>query len=190
MKTQKPIISEYDQQAIDFCDKNKIKISWVYRGHSDCWGDGKDHAVWSADVENSEGRTENFKFNQSLNDSYYFIDPYSNFRLRKQPVPQGAQVESWRIGGRVNFRTKATRANIKGCWTSANLNANTKEPTAYDLLSCLTKSDPGTLEDFCGDFGYDTDSKKATDTYFAVQQEWQKVNRLFSNCREEMQEID
>lgn len=188
MKTETKV-SEYEQQAIDFCDKNKVKISWTYRGHCDAWGDGKDHAKWCADVENYEGRVENFEFHQSLQNSYYIIDPYSNFRMRKQPVPQEAQVEKWRIGGRVNFRTKTTRADIKGCWTSASLNANVKEPTAYDLLACLTKYDPGTLDDFCGEFGYDTDSKKATETYFAVQKEWQKVYRLFNGCIEELQEI-
>ena len=29
-----------------------------------------------------------------------------------------------------------------------------KVPTAYDVLAALTKSDPGTFEDFCAEFGY------------------------------------
>jgi hypothetical protein len=187
MKTETRI-SEYEQQAIDFCDKNKAKISWTYRGHSDCWGDGKDHAVWCADVENSEGRTENFKFHQSLIDSYYIVDDSRSFG-RKMPVPQGAQVEKWVSGGRVNYRMNTKSPATNKCWTSAKLHPNVKEPSVYDLLACLTKYDPGTLDDFCGEFGYDPDSKKATETYFAVQQEWQKISRLFSDCIEELAEI-
>ncbi len=30
-------------------------------------------------------------------------------------------------------------------------------PTAYDILACLTKYEVGTFDDFCSNFGYDTD---------------------------------
>lgn len=53
-------------------------------------------------------------------------------------------------------------------------------PTPYDLLACLTKYDPGTFKEFCSEFGYDTDSRKAEKTYFAVQEEYSKVRKLFS----------
>ena len=53
-------------------------------------------------------------------------------------------------------------------------------PHAYDLLACLTKSDPGTFGDFCSDFGYDEDSRMAERTYFAVQEEWMRVRRFFT----------
>lgn len=64
-------------------------------------------------------------------------------------------------------------------------------PTAYDLLTCLTKSDPGTFEDFYGDFGYDNDSRKAEKIYQAVVQEWQKVTEFFTSEEiEELQDIN
>lgn len=50
---------------------------------------------------------------------------------------------------------------------------------AYDLLACITKSDPGDFEEFCRDFGYDTDSRKALTVYEAVCKEWRKVQRFF-----------
>lgn len=53
-------------------------------------------------------------------------------------------------------------------------------PTSYDLLACITKNDPGTFSDFCGEYGYDTDSRKAEKTYFAVQEEWEKVRGFFT----------
>ena len=65
-----------------------------------------------------------------------------------------------------------------------------EEPSAYELLASLTKSDPGTFEEFCGEFGYDTDSRKAYKTYSAVVREWCKVNRLFTEAQIlELQEI-
>lgn len=63
-------------------------------------------------------------------------------------------------------------------------------PSAYDLLTCLTKSDPGTFEDFCSEFGYDTDSRRAEKVYNAVKKEWDDVNGFFSDAElDELQEI-
>ncbi len=53
-------------------------------------------------------------------------------------------------------------------------------PLAYDLLAAIQKSDVGTFRDFCGDFGYDTDSREAESTYRAVVKEWEKVQRFFT----------
>jgi hypothetical protein len=55
-----------------------------------------------------------------------------------------------------------------------------RTPSAYDVLTCITKNDPGTFEDFCGDFGYDEDSRKAEATYFAVRDEYKQVSRFFT----------
>jgi hypothetical protein len=60
-------------------------------------------------------------------------------------------------------------------------------PTAYDLLAGLTKYDPGTFENFCSEFGYDTDSRKAEKTYFAVIKEWSDVSRFFT--KEQLEEL-
>ena len=53
-------------------------------------------------------------------------------------------------------------------------------PTAYELLACLTKSDPGDFQNFCDDFGYDLDSRQAEKTFKSVKREWLKVSRFFS----------
>jgi hypothetical protein len=63
------------------------------------------------------------------------------------------------------------------------------EPTAYDVLACLTKSDPGTFENFCGEFGYDLDSMKAHKTYKAVVREYKGVERLFNDVLSQLQEV-
>ena len=63
-------------------------------------------------------------------------------------------------------------------------------PTAYAVLSCIQKYEIGTFEDFCGDFGYDTDSRNAEKIYKLVKKEWEKVNTFFTESEiEELQEI-
>lgn len=61
------------------------------------------------------------------------------------------------------------------------------KPSAYDMLACITKSEPGTFEDFCGDFGYDNDSRRAEGVYQAVVKEWRQVSKFFT--AEELAEI-
>ena len=64
------------------------------------------------------------------------------------------------------------------------------KPTAYDILTCLQKTEVGTFEDFCSDFGFDTDSRKAEKIYFAVQNEFSSLKKLFTQAElDEMNEI-
>jgi len=67
--------------------------------------------------------------------------------------------------------------------------AGNTPPTMYDILTCLTKYNPETFEDFCGEYGYNTDSINALNTYKAVKREFNGVYRLFSDILEQLQEI-
>lgn len=88
----------------------------------------------------------------------------------------------------VTFRRGNKRFSLKFGQSIANQGA---PPTAYDVLACIQKYDPGTFENFCSEFGYDTDSRKAEKIYKAVCKEWQKVSTFFtSNEIEELQEIN
>jgi hypothetical protein len=63
-------------------------------------------------------------------------------------------------------------------------------PTAYDLITCLEKSEVGTFEDFCGDLGYDTDSRKAEQVYNAVVKQSRQVQKFFTASElSELQEV-
>jgi len=63
-------------------------------------------------------------------------------------------------------------------------------PTAYDVLTCIQKNDPGRFDEFCSDFGYNEDSIKDRQLYFRVVEEWKKVSGFFSfEELEEMEEI-
>lgn len=64
---------------------------------------------------------------------------------------------------------------------SLNNSGTDTAPTAYDVLSCLTKYPVYSFEDFCDDYGYDTDSRKAYKTYKAVLREWKNIELLFDS---------
>ena len=73
---------------------------------------------------------------------------------------------------------------------------NTKKgikPTAYDILSCLTKNDVGTFDDFINEFGYNVSSmderNKINKIFKAVKKEFTIVKNLWSNEIEELSEI-
>lgn len=71
-----------------------------------------------------------------------------------------------------------------------SISAGAKEPTMYNVLTCLTKYDSGTFEDFCSEYGYNEDSRTAERTYKAVVKEYTAMQRLFSpEILEQMQEI-
>lgn len=61
-----------------------------------------------------------------------------------------------------------------------SINNTDKAPTAYDVLASLTKYDPGTFENFCGEYGYEEDSRSAYKTYKAVMKEWKNIELLFT----------
>ena len=52
----------------------------------------------------------------------------------------------------------------------------------------MTKYHPGSFENFCGDFGYDSDSRKALKIYNSVVRDWGKVSVFFT--AEELKELE
>lgn len=64
------------------------------------------------------------------------------------------------------------------------------KPTSYDVLACVTKYEAGSFDDFCSDYGYDNDSRKAHKIYKAVLREWKNIEKLFTPEQiETLQEI-
>lgn len=82
-----------------------------------------------------------------------------------------------------NYVTKRILATIEQLKTETVLldqSDTALQPSAYDLLACLTKYDPGTFENFCSDYGYDPDSRKAEKIYHSVVKEWNDISSLFN----------
>ena len=54
-----------------------------------------------------------------------------------------------------------------------------------DILDCITSdyySECENFDDFCSEFGYDSDSRKAYKTYKAVQRQSEKLHKVFSDA--------
>lgn len=63
------------------------------------------------------------------------------------------------------------------------------EPAAYDVLACLDVID-GDFEEFCGNFGYDTDSIKSSKIFKAIEKQSEQLKMLFSDSEiEKLQNI-
>ncbi len=90
---------------------------------------------------------------------------------------------------KVTLRRKDVGSYTFTFGTSINDTEKSIAPKAYDVLAAILKYDVGTFENFCGDFGYDPDSRKAEKIYKAAQKEFTNVNRLFSDVIEMLQEI-
>lgn len=59
------------------------------------------------------------------------------------------------------------------------------KPSVYDVLTSLQSYVPESFDDFCSNFGYDTDSRRAEATYQAVKEQVTALQTLFSD--DEMQ---
>jgi hypothetical protein len=61
---------------------------------------------------------------------------------------------------------------------------------AYSFLACLSTVDCANFEEFCANYGYDTDSRKAYSTWREVQEQNDKLARLFTIAElEQLSEI-
>lgn len=86
-------------------------------------------------------------------------------------------------------------------WDSIYNTTHNITPTCYDILACLTKYDPGDYEDFCSEFGYETETENefgrltrnpnAYKIWKACCHEWEGVKRVFGEDEilEELREI-
>ena len=98
--------------------------------------------------------------------------------------------EMWHDKELRNFY-QVTLSNRKGMytytfWDSVYNTEKKKKPDEYDVLACLMPYEVGTFADFCGDFGYDTDSISALKTYMAVQKEYDGLRGIFTPEQMEM----
>lgn len=88
------------------------------------------------------------------------------------------------------FKLRLTRNKKQYTFTfGQSISEGSKEPNLYDVLACLTKYDPYSFEDFCSEYGYDSDSRKAEKVYNAVCKEWVAVERLFGDCLDDLREV-
>lgn len=61
---------------------------------------------------------------------------------------------------------------------------NGEDPTEYDVLACLEYADPGTIDDFVAEYGYEvhdwSDVRRIEATYNAVKEQSRALSRMYS----------
>ncbi len=166
-------LTAYDLQAQKFMEKTGLIIHTSYCGHYKRFEDAKYiSSQWRIKFERGGKKEFWFNYSNSIVNSF----SKTEHGHRRQPLSSKdyhylSVKEILETGSRI---TKNSLPFV--------LHFEQKPPTDYSILSCLTKHDIGTFEDFCGDFGYDMDSRKAEKTYFAVQREYQDLRRMFSKA--------
>lgn len=94
-----------------------------------------------------------------------------------------------RTGNRRKYRCRLSREGKSYTFSFYGSITRFKEGedvNEYDVLAAMVKSDPGTFEDFCWEYGYnpidedfDGTNKKSLKIYKAVCKEWQGLCRVF-----------
>lgn len=80
------------------------------------------------------------------------------------------------------FKIKLTKSGRSFSFKfGQSIKQDDNDPETYDILAGLQKYDVGTFENFCGDFGYDEDSRKSEKTYEAVCKEFANMQKLFND---------
>lgn len=172
--------SEYEQQAEDFLNatNTEFKCEFSHNGKHFV-DDNETRDIYIITLIRGR-RSYSFTFGQSIADSGFYYT-----KGRQKIDIERSQLTNKHIVAWIKLRDYDFMNNGK-----SDVIHYPATPTAYDVLSCLTKNDPGTFENFCSDFGYDEDSRKAEKTYIAVCEEWKNVCALFSDEEiEQLQEI-
>ncbi|KKN74909.1 hypothetical protein LCGC14_0386580 [marine sediment metagenome] len=158
---------DYEKQGTDFLESTNTELRVEYAGQGLHFPeDTMDRDIYTITLVRNYApnrwRSYCFNFGQSVERS----GPFCLYGDPTKGVSRGKATQDWEH------------------------NPKYAKPTAYDVLSCLTKHDQGTFEDFCAESGEDTDSRRAERAYNATKDEYANLCRLFSDAElEAMEEI-
>lgn len=163
--------NNYLKSATDFLKKTKVSFKCEFLKndfHFD--GDKEKRDIYKITFKRGE-RKFSLNFGQSIAKSKKFVDKINGNEFG----PTGNCIKG-----------KLKVINLQFLNEYCN-EVNGTPPNEYDVLACLTKYDPGDFENFCSEFGYDTDSRSAKKTYKAVVKEWMNVCSLWND--EEIEQL-
>lgn len=170
-------ISEYEQQAVDFLTKAELEFRAVLIGN-DCPTFCKD-----AKTDTDMDKLDTYPRRTHIHGKHYRCTISSKGRGH-------VSFDFWNSYSDEEYNALGSKKYQYGETMLRYDRKGKRIPVAYDLLACITKYDPGSFENFCGDYGYDTDSRKAEETYRAVVKEYAKVCKFFTDAElEQLGEI-
>lgn len=123
-----------------------------------------------------------------------FIDAHGIAATAK-PADSNPNSADWMPGAhhwKVTLRMQAERSNRDRTMTVpfSQGSAHTASPTASDVLGCLVMDSAGidnatSFEDWCAEYGYDTDSRKAEKTFTACERQARKLRQFLGSAYDE-----
>lgn len=149
--------SDYEGAAKAFLDETGAEFKAVFLSHGKHFEDDKDERdIYEITLKRGT-RVYKFKFGQSINCSGKW----------------------WRYG---NYKRGVSNVKFASPRDEWDRNKNFAEPRPYDVLAGMQTCEVGTFENFCGDFGYDADSRTAERVYKAVVDEYNNLKMLFTDA--------
>lgn len=156
METTKQVENEYEKAAREWAEKHGVKMTTTFLYHGKRPDDDDNTRDVYQIILICGTRSRTIEFGQSLNDSG--LSDSSRGKYWSKEIDK------------INRSTTAMRDNMK--------RRKRKLPTMYDVIAHITKHDPGSHEEFCANYGYDTDSRKGLELYVAVQKEYHDFLQL------------
>jgi hypothetical protein len=166
----KTTTTNYEQQAIEFLKATNTTFTATFKKNDIHFpGDKEARDIYTITFER-KGRKMTVDFGQSLSKSgFCYTKGKKVIQLDRSKLDQK----------NLAFAIKMVDHDFLNNGKSDTIHYP-EAPTAYDVLACLQKYEVGTFENFCGEFGYDEDSRTAERLYKAVCKEFDDVERLWS----------
>lgn len=160
-------MTTYEQQANEFLQKTGTEFKAEFLENAKYFDDDKEtRDIYKITLKRGN-RKYSFKFGQSIMNSQYYQDTIPG---RTYTLTGCCRTGNYSINDISKYINGGQKLKlVKGT-----------PPTPYDVLSCLEKYPVYDFEDFCSNYGYDTDSRKAYKTYKAVKRESENVHILFN----------
>jgi hypothetical protein len=162
--------SECDTQAEEFLNKTGTKMTVEFVMHGRHFEDDKeDRDIYKVTLIRGS-RKMTIMFGQSLKCS-------GKYRIVDSIVRAKEGITCFNSDEQLKKLKAKYKAAYGQFWQE---NEKFEGPSAYAILCGLSKDDPESFEDFCRNFGYDTDSRKAEKIYKVVQKEFNDLCTLFN----------
>jgi len=170
-------MSEYEKQAIAFCQKTNTEISIKFLKHDKYfYKDTEKRDIYEVVIKRGN-RQYRFKFGNSIKNSGKYLIYTRDGVLKIYDKKEAEKLK------KIYEYTLLTRGDE---------NKDFKKPTEYRILACLQKYDVGSFDDFCNEFGYNESYKlseynEVKKIYEAVVKEYNMVLSLYND--EELEEL-
>ena len=178
-------MNEYEKQANDFLKETNTKIEIEFLKHDYYFQDDKcKRDIYKVTLSNDK-HSYTFNFGQSIINSAFILDGSGWLCLCDRSclefVDSASQVSNLLKKFMQKRESKYSNKKIYEFKNPRRQEKTAITPTNYDILSCLDILYVVNFEDFCLEFGYDTDLRKAEKIYQDCLKEDHNLRRLFTH---------